>query len=601
MERESQETERTSIIKRVKRTLNGFPSLPFSPPAWSEAPDGLCVEPAADFPCTAPSLLKSATIDLYRKFFGEEHMRREVCAVCSRNDIRKYNSRIPLDTFVERIKDVSTALSPGLEKLLEAGVDIGVINNGILSGLLLDEEGLCGDHAVMCGNCAASMNPPLALSNGTWVGNVPDVLKDLSLVEEMLIGKRIMRSFVFYLHGSGGVTSRQRASKGNVISFDLDPSSTLRALTNRLPRRAESLSDVLSVRLVVTPATSDEQVRQQPEVKRVLHVRRSRIAAALNWLHANNILYSTLDIDSDALHSLPIDGVPESFWTTSIRRVTGYSNPDDAERAGYVVQVDDATHESSGVNTSGMLDSNGTRAAAEQIRFNVYQCLIGLNVGMGSKPVSEYDRSAELIASAFPCLFPYGVGAPGFKTGECESGVTKEVSFEEHMRLLLEHRENRFGGHPTFVFVALNMLRRRDANAQVRAVMRHADAEQLSTELSAVDPDVLEELKTTIASNPKMSSKELFALLPPCISRVLSKLTVVAGNVRGTALEKRRAQHVVTNFMYTLGPPTLFITINPNDFTSSVLMHWATRSGSLDEEHPEFMAQVNCLKTVSFL
>jgi hypothetical protein len=70
----------------------------------------------------------------------------------------------------------------------------------------------------ICNACRGSIRrgkvPRLALSNNLWLGTVPDVLKNLSFVEKLLIA-RVRHTCAFVKVASG-----MRKMKANIVAFE---------------------------------------------------------------------------------------------------------------------------------------------------------------------------------------------------------------------------------------------------------------------------------------------------------------------------------------------------------------------------------------------
>ena len=119
-------------------------------------------------------------------------------------------------------------------------------------------------------------------------GEVPDELKGLTEIEEMLIAQVFTVMTVYRLRGG------QNGYRGNVINFPQD----IQEFTNRLPRHPSTL-DVLVVR---------RQSGSNSTSFRDFNVRRSKVANALIWLKSNNRYYKDIIIDTETLQSLPENG-----------------------------------------------------------------------------------------------------------------------------------------------------------------------------------------------------------------------------------------------------------------------------------------------------
>src|SRR5277367_2924337 len=117
---------------------------------------------------------------------------------------------------------------------------------------------------------------------------VPEELKNLSEIEEMLIARVFPVMSVYRLRGG------QHGYCGNVINFPQD----VEEFANRLSRHP-SLLDVLVVR---------RQSANNSATYRDFKVRQVKVTRALFWLKKNNCYYSDIVIDNEVLQSLPIDG-----------------------------------------------------------------------------------------------------------------------------------------------------------------------------------------------------------------------------------------------------------------------------------------------------
>uniref|UniRef100_U9SRZ5 DUF6570 domain-containing protein n=1 Tax=Rhizophagus irregularis (strain DAOM 181602 / DAOM 197198 / MUCL 43194) TaxID=747089 RepID=U9SRZ5_RHIID len=119
-------------------------------------------------------------------------------------------------------------------------------------------------------------------------GEVPDELRDLTEIEEMLVAQVFSVMSVYRLCGG------QHGYRGNIINFPQD----VQEFASKLPRHP-SLLDVLVIR---------RQSASNAEAFRDFKVRRDKVTQALIWLKQNNRYYADVIIDHEILQSLPIDG-----------------------------------------------------------------------------------------------------------------------------------------------------------------------------------------------------------------------------------------------------------------------------------------------------
>lgn len=138
-----------------------------------------------------------------------------------------------------------------------------------------------------CRRCHTEKKVPKKFSaaNNMDPGDIPDELKGLTEIEEMLIAQVFTVMTVYRLRGG------QTGYRGNVINFPQD----IQEFTNRLPRHPSSL-DVLVIR---------RQSANDSTAFRDFIVRRAKVRNALMWLKANNRYYADIIIDQEILQSLP--------------------------------------------------------------------------------------------------------------------------------------------------------------------------------------------------------------------------------------------------------------------------------------------------------
>ena len=361
-------------------------------PIWHKSE--LLMEPHESFALGGvhPQVMKQC-VDGYRAAFTNSTMKQHVCSVCSQLHFAQKSYElsvfsfckvftgllVPVGDVAEVVAEqyVTVTLGEGTvvrvlswvkDALLESGVATDVEKNifGLyLDGALFDTDGVEADTSGnlwfhVCGDCfksgETSKTPQFAVSR-CWIGDVPDELKGLTICEQKLISKVVLRAEMIVLRGSGSVDTRQRGLKGNVISFPVDVDSTKRAIES-LPHSLEYLSEVITVQYYGKNFEGDKLL-----VARVMQVRRARVEAALVWLKLHNRRYKDVVIDGEALQALPVEGIPQSFIDSSVLMIdprdVSEAEASDAERSSYVpaagkaVSLDDVVLEASGFTDMG--------------------------------------------------------------------------------------------------------------------------------------------------------------------------------------------------------------------------------------------------------
>ena len=83
------------------------------------------------------------------------------------------------------------------------------------------------------------------------------------------------------------------------------------------------------------------------------------------------------------------------------------------------------------------------------------------------------------LASTYPWLFPYGVGAP-------EDRKHIFVSFSDHVRWCLQYSDGRFDTHKEFAFYAFGVSQMRDVLISARIQMNRRHFQQLGFSIETI-------------------------------------------------------------------------------------------------------------------
>jgi len=171
-------------------------------------------------------------------------------------------------------------------------------------GLTRDDDGSVESYAC-CRSCykalARGVLPTTALANGLSFGDVPEALKGLSAVEQILISPLRCKMTVMMLSSVAGPGTAQRAIKSHAVAFPQD----VQAIADQLlPLPLSALSEQLVVVLVKDKAPTPEQMRT------LFICRRQKVHDALVWLlehrQGTASAYANMQLSRQEVKLLPI-------------------------------------------------------------------------------------------------------------------------------------------------------------------------------------------------------------------------------------------------------------------------------------------------------
>ncbi|CAB3992941.1 ATP-dependent DNA helicase PIF1 [Paramuricea clavata] len=150
-------------------------------------------------------------------------------------------------------------------------------------------------NCYICPRCARDTKSPrkFSLENSMIPSPVPTELQNLTQVEEMLIARALPIMRVYITPGG------QRGYSGHCVNLP----QNVKELATSLPRYPKDLSVIIV------------KVKGKDNSFRDVSVRREKVHNALLWLVQNNPHYAELEINENALNSLPENGIPADLMT----------------------------------------------------------------------------------------------------------------------------------------------------------------------------------------------------------------------------------------------------------------------------------------------
>ena len=339
---------------------------------------------------------------LYADFYNKIHdlLYNIVCASCGciGHDRSDYTLVSVLDQRLSCLKVESRTLVP---YDFSCGISALDEQNIMIDRLGIQQED-SDSNLWLCSICHPSImlskRPAESLANFRWVGPMPDELKDLTWIEELLIARAHVVGRVVRLQ------ARNQASyfgvKGHIILLPQD--TTL--LLDLLPMTPASLPDVVRVVWTGKSAPDRDRLRSQ------FTVRRDVVYNALQWLCRHNEDYRQVTIDHQQFAKWP-----PVFVTTSLLDSIGRSRDftdEDISRSGFATEdIDTADHDGDlPLTTSAILDTSEVSISpdiATLRRLAELKNEVTVNVVTGSTPLIERDNPSY-FTSAFPTIFLWG-------------------------------------------------------------------------------------------------------------------------------------------------------------------------------------------------
>lgn len=217
----------------------------------------------------------------------------------------------------------------------------------------------------------------------------------------------------------------------------------------------------------------------------------------------------------------------------------------------------------------GVIDVGGSDVAEKDVLAhalaNVSQSELktAYAVRRGSQFVNEYPRlnpdgkrsdggpeDPNHLLGAFPLLYPYAQGG-------IEVQRPIQVSYAEHARWALQYRDRRFRKDLHFVFEVFGVLQKRQVCNSASLQIKRKDFLKNEKAIRSLKPDDL------IKAASEESRRIPFT--NTAVQSFRKHLTAVRAKVMGTDESRVSIRSKIWSLTAQIGPPSLWITINPSD------------------------------------
>lgn len=201
----------------------------------------------------------------------------------------------------------------------------------------------------------------------------------------------------------------------------------------------------------------------------------------------------------------------------------------------------------------------------------------------GRDPVSEFpprphshdsESSApsegspsNFFEKAFPCLFPYGLGG-------IEAPRPVQVDFRDHVKWALQYFDRRFRKHETFPFVCFGISQKRQALASAKVQMERQTFER--------DAKLMSSVTTAKLEAATREEENGLAVTDPAVRMLKKQTHATSSRVQGSDQARYRLRSEIWSTSAILGPPSLWVTINPSDLHDPIAQVFAGEEIDMD-------------------
>jgi len=386
----------------------------------------------------------------------------------------------------------------------------------------------------ICDKCHRSLRknriPANALINH-YCGIVPECLRNLTAIEEILLSQYQLKAKIFKIYGH--YYESQLKIVGNVISFQQSMDQLLKCLpdTNQLK----------SIRVIFVGSKL-----KKSDLQRIFHVRKEKIKKALVWLQKNNPLYKDILIDEFEINKLPENDIPNDVIFDIIEKDL---NNEESNNNLDNINLDDYIHldkaEYQDFFTSVIINSNepNEKDLKEQINDIIY-------VKRGKIPIQEFNNKNYLLGN-YPCLYPYGIGS-------FSSFKIDKISFREYIVNKMLQSYPNFLENKTFMFCTFNILQRQESRIQKNLFCKRKNYLYLKSKIDELTIEKLANLKLDITQSKTLKSSSVEF-------KVLQQIFYGMSKVQGSKSALRDRRREIYSYMMYFGLPHFWITINPSD------------------------------------
>ncbi|KAF5325922.1 hypothetical protein D9611_000998 [Ephemerocybe angulata] len=535
------------------------------------------IPPFPTLPKPLPFSSISKIIKQWQDEMGLEKFLRRPCAICSslttRSELQRTDS-YSLDLSVLKNDDLPEHLQP-------RSYNFAAYDRAILDPHGMEDLTRRGWINVCCqcySEVSKSQMPKFALCNWLYYArehlpmDINEAFNAMSVFEKALICRVRTNSLLCRFTGideepgDNPFSRTKRHIRGNIISTPLE----LHQTNEVLPPSPRVIADTICAIIISKTLPSKETLES---LKPIL-VRKSRLKLLIEFLIANNPHYRKC----------------ESFGGFSSEYLEGlFSGEDDvgipaAAKIGYLPvnkAVDSLTEDYTGrldgaeglfmENVSYTTGDHSSRSYKQMTIRAIEHCMGGrpyLLAQSGSEPVPDI-RNPAWLSWAHPTADPFGIG--GFH----DPRRRKPIGMEQQLKHLLNVHDPFFENDPELAFDIYNIIRKGAVNTAMNFTVPLSAYSKVVTQIGALQTLHITALREQYRRNPAYTPT---TLTEQNVLKVMSSIAPMARNIPGSVSQKIKMRNEIRAIISQRGSPTLFITINPDDYNHPIVSTLATRS-----------------------
>ena len=555
----------------------------------------------SEWPSMVPQSLKDKLIKLFREQTSSAFLAAVTCASCAESCLVSESKNVNvMNINLDLLQRPDHRTTTHSEDIV---VDINWLDRDTIAptflspiatrpDIILEPKGVSNDESgnimlTLCKTCHSSIQskktPPLALANHMVLGEIPNELKDLTVVEEAMIAKCRAKCWVIQLKEENSgilVPNSQRGIKGHIIIYPQKPS----AIASILPPPLEEVSTPICVIFVGSSPPSKEWLQKKAKP---LAVRREKVRNALMWLKNHNPHYKDVIINDSVLNSLPLEHilpVHVEHVLPNDDRDALTARYDGTEQNNTSVEENTSSHEvrNSELNTDipfqnvvitdvdGNAPSNELRAAA--LRHIKKKGGGYIEIPHDPTPVNEFFNP-ELFPMIYPTLFPYGIG--GFENVQ----RSVRVSMKRHVKHLFNLSDRRFQEHYSFLFTVFNILQRRQILLHSSLKVKRRNFDSIARSFASMSSEAVHKVTECVARGDWQTSNSNEERQ---VLNLMKEVNVITSNVEGSAASRVAMRNELRALMIEKGLPSFYITINPADVYNPLVKFLAGSNIDID-------------------